>query len=1013
MGDQDEKRTIPVETKDGRGYATSKEYKLLVQSGRGRLATEEERKDIHQGALTELTGEKVAADRGIQAQVFAKGALEAVNPLSLFGVSSENAALLWERARHGQEAASQLKQDVALAQEKHEGAYIGGAALGLLAPGAIAKGAGALSGAANVAKEGGGALGILSRGARSIDELATAPITGLAGRKGIWGGFGKLSELERAATPEAAALLAKEAGAEAQAAGLAGVAKQTARVGTEMAVFGAGQEFNRQVGEVIAERDGELDAGKLIAAAGKGALMGGALGGTLGLGGLALSGLRRGAESLAGGKGDAVEGAVRKLAGNDEKQILAIEEGAGLKNTGAAMKEGFEPLGGFGAARNAGPRASYDAMVAQTDKVASEMRGIAKEAGQLEVTAVADDILSGMNRVRAASMGEDVAPMYAKQAGNIFKRAGVVGANEAESLGQAFVDGKIQPFLRGEKNALAMQQEVEGFRKQFKRAEYDAAQELAVTKDLRKNAFDEWARENKIQGNLSSQRAEYVKSGALPENYGSIGGALHDPKVLFPKEYRDAATGAVTSRAKDLEALQAKVGQIDEIEKELVGLSALVKKPGMGGAGELVKKLKETKMSAEDLWQARIDVQHEIKSWTNQSPTALQNFRGDMESALTGGIERNLGAPSKAKWDLTKGRYRGAAAGRDLMEKNLNYVRKADETARVHGFLGGAAGAFAGNAIGGPAAGYLTSLAAGTAARQMSSILRDKAIFWRADMGRQVGSHSGVLKLLQGADETMQRRLSDALFRTEKFVDAVDGATPEGKTPKLATEMFGGTFEEQRKGMGDFINSLKDPAGRMEEYANKIAPLAAVHPAAAASMMQTAQRAMSFLSAVAPKGRASALAISPFGEIDSTNYSVLEMQRFARYAETVLDPDSIFDRVADGTLRTENVDAFKDVHKNLHNYYKQDFLQLISEEKNRAKLDKISLQRKMQLSKLFDIPWFKFASPNMRMAFQATFSAESAGSPPPKSLTGSARPGASAGSYETTLEQRGAHGTQS
>jgi hypothetical protein len=302
--------------------------------------------------------------------------------------------------------------------------------------------------------------------------------------------------------------------------------------------------------------------------------------------------------------------------------------------------------------------------------------------------------------------------------------------------------------------------------------------------------------------------------------------------------------------------------------------------------------------------------------------------------------------------------------------------------------------------------GWLVSMGVGGAAREFFSKMDAQKVFWKADLAQSMESHSGVLRALQGADEKAQKVMSDAIFRTEKVVSQVVGGTPEGKKLDVPTKMFGDSLDTQRVEMGKFIKEIKDPEKAVMAYADKLGAMATVHPSAAMSMMNTAMRGIGFLGMVAPKGRKSAMSFTPFDVEDNTNYPLLEMQRFARYAETVTDPYSVFERIANGTLRTENIDAFKDVHKELYAFHKQQLMDMVTDAKQAARLEKISLQKKMQLAKLFDIPWFKFASPQMRMAFQASFSSAPAGSPPKSPPSGGGSSSQSSQSYETTLEMR-------
>lgn len=273
-------KTIPVITKLGPGYASPEEFKRLLDSGEGQLANQEQADALHAQSLQNVTKEKVDQSGYITGLTALKGATDMLNPLSLVGLSAENLVYAGERAVNGADASEALQKNVQMGQAANPWAYAGGGLAGLVGPGLISKGLGALGGTSKAA-------GALARGGEVLEATAMAPFQGIKelGVPSVWSAAtGALSSLRGAKTAEQIAQAGETLKVAAEAGGLAKMGKMAARFGTEMGAFSAGQEWNRQLGDVIAQRDGELDGSKIFAALGHGFLEGAVLGGGMGRG---------------------------------------------------------------------------------------------------------------------------------------------------------------------------------------------------------------------------------------------------------------------------------------------------------------------------------------------------------------------------------------------------------------------------------------------------------------------------------------------------------------------------------------------------------------------------------------------------------------------------------------------------------------------------------------------------------------------------------------------------------
>ena len=965
-------KTIPVITKLGPGYASPEEFKRLLDSGEGQLANQEQADALHAQSLQNVTKEKVDQSGYITGLTALKGATDMLNPLSLVGLSAENLVYAGERAVNGADASEALQKNVQMGQAANPWAYAGGGLAGLVGPGLISKGLGALGGTSKAA-------GALARGGEVLEATAMAPFQGIKelGVPSVWSAAtGALSSLRGAKTAEQIAQAGETLKVAAEAGGLAKMGKMAARFGTEMGAFSAGQEWNRQLGDVIAQRDGELDGSKIFAALGHGFLEGAVLGGGMGLAGAGLSKLSKSMKNTD-------EGLIRAIAGDKESKLLEIQEGAGVESTAGAYKEvAKKNFGSTSAANSAGPRAQFDAAEKFKNKVGGELETFFDKVPELGVQPMLEKLNADYQAMAEKSVGASAKPVFNKWLGDVAKHAGVVGESEAANFGELMTSGTLPKYMAPgvAKEAVA---KVRNFEEEMLSLREAAASELRKEEAVRKAIFDKWSSGEIVPAlggkssmeykTLKNMRGDFVKTGVVPQVNGAEGFA----QGLIGMEEAAAQAGEITKDARTmLQARQAEEPAFKAIRDELASIAKVAGRQDLEGAEELVKKLSESKMTAKDLWGIRKSV--DTKAYLSDTPNAGKDFRRNLEDGILNHIEGSLGPEGRGQYEGIKTRYRGASSMTDILEGRLDSVRRPGEFDKTAGF--GAAAITGGLAatVAGPQAGFFTSLITNSAVRQMSSVIRNKLPFLRADLAESMVAGDGVLGLLSRSEEEIQNSLSKAIFRTGRAGELVpkDGEKPK-TAPAMSNAVFGKGLDAQKKNMSDFILKLDDPSAFVQDFASQLTAIGTHHPAAASSMLQTLGMGLAFLKSVAPSPKGKAGILAPIA-VDNTDYSLVDLQRFSRYVEGVMRPASVFTHLEQGSLRQEHVDAVKNVHPKLYDYYLDEFRQMISDKKRAAKMNKIPVQTKMQLGKLFGIPWLKLSGSDMSMAIQASFSSVSA-----------------------------------
>lgn len=175
------------------------------------------------------------------------------------------------------------------------------------------------------------------------------------------------------------------------------------------------------------------------------------------------------------------------------------------------------------------------------------------------------------------------------------------------------------------------------------------------------------------------------------------------------------------------------------------------------------------------------------------------------------------------------------------------------------------------------------------------------------------------------------------------------------------------------------------PAAR-EAVADRLRGVTAVSPALADTLETMAARRASFLASKLPyRPDAAAFQLGP----DTWRPSEFEIRQFARYVDSVEQPDAIEDRLADGTLTPEDAEVMREVYPERYGELKNALIQRLPELKT-----PLPYERRLSLSIFFDLPVDASTSPEVIAALQANFAAEpeSAGgtqAPRPKPAFGS------------------------
>lgn len=282
------------------------------------------------------------------------------------------------------------------------------------------------------------------------------------------------------------------------------------------------------------------------------------------------------------------------------------------------------------------------------------------------------------------------------------------------------------------------------------------------------------------------------------------------------------------------------------------------------------------------------------------------------------------------------------------LQERIGQLAKAPEAERaglLEKLLGGAA------AVGVPGAGVV--------AGKMSRLIaagRDR-IEKAASKVLAVGS-AGAAKASRVAPVLATRVLSRARF------------SAEGRAAEPAGDHLAHSYKARTQEIRDQV--APGPDGRLAmrpdaraKIAAKLAPIGVRDPIAADRLETSAVRRLEHLANTMP--RRPELAGMAFGP-DRWQPSEMEMRGWARIVAAVEDPHTVFDRVADGSITPEDVDALRAVYPEMLADFTQQVVAKLPELR-----DSLPYQRRLALSILTGVPVDPAMDPTILSALQASF----------------------------------------
>jgi hypothetical protein len=839
--------------------------------------------------------------------------------------------------------------DVAKADAQREFGGVGGAAqaagFGLLRGASLGLSDPIITNLADVAgvgPEGGAGLAQYAReqlaGFRDVNPVAST-VGELAGF--VTPGMGTLAgQAGHAAERGIAGLLGKEA---TSAAGriaqrvVAGAGGSAA----EGAIYGLGSALSED-----ALGDHDLTAEKLFAGAGTGALLGGIFGGTLGAGGQTGRELAR-----AGGEGLASVARVTRSAGE-----AAID----------AARQGAETLVGAGKSVLERVPGGRSLLAGDLQGVTDEMRSyLDTAAGQLAARTNEPAVKSALERVY---------------------REGKLNAQAQEEI----LDGATREVVKAAKAPLdaertvyevGLEQKGEHFAplidKTKRLAQRDAA--LQVWQDGRQflDFWKETASKGGAEGGLKKFGKVFKDFEDEIGDAVSKGSMVKDPErvmMLLDQLKRDAGHGAQFGRNPWERAEAASGKNMPSFETFYNKTRAILEDESVWGPAAAAQKDWNAghtlALGTRDSFGRWFVEKYGAKAGEplfELDPAAVKGFLADINGSGTDLKARaftDFGAGLRAKMDAIerhatlspaqKASFDSARRGLDEMDRA--FAKASDEARYVatvrklragegeRGLLDSAA-PIAGSLIAGPigaAGGLASNLAIDAVTRPLTTAER--------------------LRSMRVATEKF-----DTLVR-EGVRGVFGGAGPS--RPRLPRSKVEEVMREVRQ-LGANTSALVERVGRSFGHVNDAAPKVAT------AIGSTAQRAVAFLSAKAPREAVEPASLTP--HLSKTpRLSDSEVATFARYLDATIDPASVLADMRHGAISQESVEALRVVYPRVYQDIREEFMtQLATRDRE------LPYSQRLLLWGLFDIPGDVTMTPDFLSAMQSAQDSQAPSAPPP------------------------------
>lgn len=152
-----------------------------------------------------------------------------------------------------------------------------------------------------------------------------------------------------------------------------------------------------------------------------------------------------------------------------------------------------------------------------------------------------------------------------------------------------------------------------------------------------------------------------------------------------------------------------------------------------------------------------------------------------------------------------------------------------------------------------------------------------------------------------------------------------------------------------------------------QELGARLAPLAALSPKLADMAETTAARRLSFLAEKLPKRPGMGMQVGP----DTWQPSDFQMSQFARYVSATEDPDAIIERMNDGSLTTEDVEALREVYPEIYAGIVEELQQQLP-----TLRQNLPYEKRLMLSIMFGVPVDPAMEPSTLQLLQGNFANE-------------------------------------
>jgi hypothetical protein len=859
-------------------------------------------------------------------------------------------------------------------------------AYGDMAGTAFAAGAlkGATLGLSDVVLRGAEEIGILSEGfseaRREIGErspIAEGIGTGV-GVLGTMGVGGPLSvgaqgtKLFKAGEKVAAQALAKGT-QEGVKRGLASrIIEKTVPIATGSAVEGAFYGLGEGISEAALGNPDEI-VNNLVSNVTFGGLTGGAFGGLIGAGSMAKPALLKVADGVSNVFDKAVAGTARtatKLAGkaalNAQGEVRLAQELGDLIDT---------PVGQ--AARQMAREGKWD-----------EVKGLVKEAGVVEKEMIKEskDLARGLNTYLSKVPEADAVlakEVVAQNGGNLYKAVGQL-YNQYKTASRQYVDqvktltgprlyGDIDTAVYkaadalekiGTKEAKSKADELYnmvGARSGAVKTEGDEVMYLRALKSLTNDKLDsigEGAYDigkrlvNDLDGRLKNHPNQFVaESQAVGDSIYSAMSAVRN--VLGKQKPNQRAITRLIADPEYLDTLSPALTRLSEFSPELKSFAAAAK-----GSSERIKALTQFKqklaymrgesvdgkLSTDDIEQLLIDI------GADSPKIARVEKLKEIQETLAG-IEKY--SPIDRAIRVLK------ATGQDAskLESVLPYQKQFDTLDRLQSlvpdgnFLGdvvsrGVRGAI-GGALGGPTGAALgVMMGGGTSVRRMMNTLTEIERL----------SNKGAKLLNRSMKATVEGLTSERLRKVGVVTMANRKSEREEKSSARKN------FKPLSKSLAEYSSNPQLIADNVDTAMGNLSGIPGIKQAMATKMAISTQYLAKHIPKDPMAGRYLNANRSNWEPSDS------ELYRFNRRVAVVHDPKVAMDKIADGSVTPEEIDALRSVYPEIFEKLKADVTQAVME-----KGDKIPYDKRITIGTIFGVPTDPSLEPEMIGKLQSTF----------------------------------------